>query len=765
VKFPKSITFSIFIFLIFSLLQGFYIATGELNEDVVSLSLIEKMNLPQQEETYNLIVQFEGEVTEDDLRILMALNFEIIQVFHIIPAVHVYGKKDSIISLSNYERTYWIETNDRLHYNLEVSTSVINATQTWNRVITNFDREKDPIDGTGVTVVVADTGIDTTHPDLDYHEKVIKNLKKDVDHPGRWKEMENTDTFFGHGTHCAGIVGGTGEGSGGMRKGVAPGVSLIGLSIGDPWETNEVGGLEWVYENSRPNANPDNIRVVSNSWGYEDFDESFKNAVMEATRRLTYDNNVVVVFAASNDGEEDHDGHVSTTNMYGNVPVAISVAAAQRDGMGMADFSSRGYREENETWPDITAPGVSIWSARDSAGLMGRGNNENPYYIPASGTSMATPHIAGVVALLFQAAPSLNVSNVHDDFTTQDSPHWQDMETRIHEAEYIMEVTADFMTEGEGLADNFSISLEGRPHDYAQGYGLVNVERAVGLALTLEELRKDKPETTVHDALKSYLNIINDTTKKEETDVLVASWMGEYSLHNDQNDVPMYTTSQTRYVFISNESEKLIVDLSFPPIDLEDNTVGSVAVTLDYDDDQNVDWSGELFDENTLDGQRHDEIDISGGEFASHKGKLWTFSIYGYAVSTLRNPRNPTIPVVRSFRAPTIEYFTSVQQVLDVQGSDNIFVDYRDFRSVVVQLGFGEPTQEYEEGTIKLNTYEYNLSRIVEIEEDKPRIDRDDAWLIALIVGIAVAFVVVGALVRKMLKENKIETKISTKRY
>jgi hypothetical protein len=134
-------------------------------------------------------------------------------------------------------------------------------------------------------------------------------------------------------------------------------------------------------------------------------------------------------------------------------------------------------------------------------------------------------------------------------------------------------------------------------------------------------------------------------------------------------------------------------------------------------------------------------------------------------VSTLRNPGIPTNPLVRSFRAPTIEYSTSVQQVLDVQGSDNIFVDYRDFRAIVVQLGFGEPTQEYEEGTIEMNTYEYNLSRIVATEDERPRIDRDDAWLIALIMNIVMAFIIVGAIIRKMLKENKIDSKISTKRY
>lgn len=762
-KSSRLITISVSMFLLFSISGGLYGVVGNLNKDVITPSLIKKLNSNHKDDIYNLIVQFQDKVTKEDLRVLEILDFDIVEVFHIIPGVHVYGSGESIIHLSNYERIYWIETNDKLYYNLEVSTSVINATQTWNRVITDFGREKDPIDGTGVTVVVADTGIDTTHPDLDYHEKVIKNLKKDLDHPGQWKEMENTDTFFGHGTHCAGIVGGTGEASGGSRRGVAPGVSLIGLSIGDPWETNEVGGLEWVYDNSRPNANPDNIRVVSNSWGYEDFDEGFKNAVMEATRRLTYDNNVVVVFAASNDGEEDHDGHTSTTNIYGNVPVAISVAAAQRDGMGMADFSSRGDRNLNDTWPDITAPGVSIWSARDSAGLMGRGDNENPYYIPASGTSMATPHIAGVVALLFQAAPSLYVSNAHDDFNDINSPHWQDPETRIHEAEYILQATADFMRVGEGLADNFSFGLEGRPHDYAQGYGLVNVERAVGVALTLEEMRKEDPHASVHEALMSYINVINDTTKRKETDVLVASWLGEYTLHNEQNSKPTYTTSQSRFVFVSNESRKLLVDLSFPPINLEDNTVGSVAVTLDFNADGEVDWSGDLLNENMLDGQRHEEIDISGGEFASYRGNLWAFSIYGYAVSTMRDPRNPTVPVMRSFRAPTIEYFISVQQVMDTQDSNNIFVDYRDFRSCVVQLEFGKPTQEYEKGTIELNAYEYNLTRIITQEDDIIRQEKKDAWLIAIIMNIIMAFIIAGAIIRRMLMENRIDSKISSK--
>jgi serine protease AprX len=724
--------------------------------------LKDKILSADEDKIFNLIVQFKDEVMEKDLGILDVLEFEIIQTFHVIPAVHIFGTKNSITKLSNYERTVWIETNDKLKYNLDVSTEAINATHTWNRIISDLGGEYDNIDGTGVSVVVADTGIDATHPDLDYLEKTIINLKKDLDHPGGWKEMENTDTFFGHGTHCAGIIGGTGEASAGARRGVAPGVSLIGLSIGDPWETNEVGGLEWVYDNSKPNANPYNIKVVSNSWGYEEqIDANFKDAVIQVIIKLSYENNVVVVFAASNDGEEDHDGHVSTTNIYGNVPAAVSVAASQRDGVGLAGFSSRGHRDQNDTWPDITAPGVSIMSAKDSTGKMGKTNTENPYYIPASGTSMATPHIAGIVALLFQAAPSLRISEIHDDSSTSDTGYWENPETTIHEAEYILKVTADFMTDGEGLADNFTYDLEGKPHDYAQGYGLVNVERAVGLALTLEKLRNDDSEITVRDALRTYKAVINDTTDSDKTDVLVASWNGEYSLHNEQNDKPEFTTSQVHYVHVANESKKLILDLSFPPINLDKNTIGSITITVDANDDGTTDWSASLFDSSALNGQRHDEIDISSGDLSSQRGTMWAFSIYGYAVNIPFQVGRPPSP--GGFKAPTIEYTTTVQQVVDFGGEPEIYVDFQDFRPKVAQLEFGDPTMEYEKGLITINTYEYNLSRAYLEEETPFSVTPKDSFLIAIILNVIMAFLVIFALLWRFSKENKINARISSK--
>ena len=105
-----------------------------------------------------------------------------------------------------------------------------------------------------------------------------------------------------------------------------------------------------------------NIRVVSNSWGTNgDYNPS--NVIAQLTNRLTYENAVAVIFAASNSGgsgaESDDD---LRTNVYANTPSAISVAALTHDGGAITSFSSRGWINQQHTWPDIGAPGRDIWA-------------------------------------------------------------------------------------------------------------------------------------------------------------------------------------------------------------------------------------------------------------------------------------------------------------------------------------------------------------------------------------------------------------------
>ncbi len=557
------------------------------NYDVLDGVLRMKWRELDQKDEIDLIAQFQGEVTEEDLSTLQGLGFTLYEQYRIIPGVHVKGSKEAVAKLSHYHRAYWLEYNQELSYMLDVSTSTISATDTWNRIIKDSAGSEVldtsgvplPIDGSGVCIVVADTGIDATHPDLDYREKVVRNLKKDFDDPlTPWVELPNTDNMFGHGTHCAGISAGNGDASGGERKGVAPGATLIGLGIGDPWETNEIGCFEWVWENSRPGNNPYNIKVMTNSWGYEGaVDESFKDGVIQAANRLTYENNVIVAFAAGNDGG---DGSDIRSSPYANQPGMLCVAAGYREGGGVAGFSSRGISSDNATWPDIMAPGVEIWAARDTTGFIVNAvaGDTNPYYTAISGTSMATPHIAGVAALMWQAAPSLKFTQHSVEYTEdhigEELPgEWAEGMTDIHEMELIFDLTADYIESSgdNGVPGQFSVSHHGRQQDFAQGYGQVNVERAVALALTLEEMRRYDPGATVDDAYARYMNILRSGMVQKSTNAIQkstnrfvedtareqVSWFGEV-IELDEIFYP-----QQNALFIPEATEYLIVDLNY----------------------------------------------------------------------------------------------------------------------------------------------------------------------------------------------------------
>jgi len=293
-----------------------------------------------------------------------------------------------------------------------------------------------PFSGAGVTVEINDSGIDATHDDLKFKEHVVQNTTGltnlaayDTMLPITYTEgLPNTDISSGHGTHCAGIVGGNGAKSNGLYRGVAPGAQLVGYGSGAVISIlDAVGGLDYAATKQFSYGAP--IRVVSNSWGSSGtFDPT--DPVSISTYEL-YKRGIVTVFAAGNDGPGE-----DTHNPYAQAPWVISVGASEKDAV-LTSFSSRGKRGESgtftmpdgKTWtyfnePTIVAAGVDIVSTRTFTGALPPLEAENdaatidpaylPFYTHMSGTSMATPHVAGIVALMLEANPKLTPAQVKD---------------------------------------------------------------------------------------------------------------------------------------------------------------------------------------------------------------------------------------------------------------------------------------------------------------------------------------------------------------
>lgn len=305
-----------------------------------------------------------------------------------------------------------------------------------------------PYSGKGIGVVVNDSGVDATHPDLEFGTHVVQNVASQANLRNltgigpvtRVENMPNTDIGGGHGSHVAGIVGATGEASdpSGAFEGVAPGASIIGHGSGAAlFILDTLGGFDYALTNQFKY----NIRVVSNSFGRtSDVGTAFDpdDPTNIATKKLA-DRGVVVVFSAGNSGP----GEGTITGNFKKAPWVVTVAAGDKQGR-LAGFSSRGedgkggqvvVDGQTLTWadrPTVTAPGVNIYSVRAStadptyfadfaAEAAEIGENNALSYTALSGTSMSAPHVAGIVALMLEANPSMGwreVKQVLEDTAT-----------------------------------------------------------------------------------------------------------------------------------------------------------------------------------------------------------------------------------------------------------------------------------------------------------------------------------------------------------
>ncbi|MER6288656.1 S8 family serine peptidase [Streptomyces sviceus] len=241
-------------------------------------------------------------------------------------------------------------------------------------------------DGTGVKVAVLDTGVDTSHPDL--ADQVVE--AKD------FSGSDGTGDKFGHGTHVASTVAGTGAKSGGKYKGVAPGAKILNGKVLDDTgfgsDSGIIAGMEWAVAQKAD--------VVNLSLGGTDLPGT--DPMEEAVDRLSAESDTLFVVAAGNEGEFGE----GTVGSPGSADAALTVGAVDKSD-ALADFSSRGPRVgDSGVKPDLTAPGVEITAAAAAGSIIEKEYPSGvPGYATLDGTSMATPHVAGAAALLAQQHP------------------------------------------------------------------------------------------------------------------------------------------------------------------------------------------------------------------------------------------------------------------------------------------------------------------------------------------------------------------------
>ncbi|MDO8672266.1 MAG: S8 family serine peptidase [Dehalococcoidia bacterium] len=245
------------------------------------------------------------------------------------------------------------------------------------------------ITGTGVVVASLDTGVDWQHPALT--DKYRGNSGRGiVNHAGNWFDF-TTDAFqypidgYGHGTHVTGIMVGSDSTN---RLGVAPGAKWIAAKVflrdGSSLDSWIHTAFQWILQpDGDPDLAPD---IVNCSWGSPDGADLTFEADIDALLAA----GITPVFAAGNSGSGA--GSVFSPASLNN---AFSVGATD-SADNIANFSSRGPSPFGMIKPEVSAPGVSIRSTYPGGS-----------YVLMSGTSMATPHVAGVLALLKQANPSL----------------------------------------------------------------------------------------------------------------------------------------------------------------------------------------------------------------------------------------------------------------------------------------------------------------------------------------------------------------------
>jgi len=367
----------------------------EKNYGLLTPSLFKKVQNMDWNKEVSVVIMFDNQRNQQRaVGILKLLGAEVKYTYSVIPAVAVKLKVHDLLLIAGMIDTGFFGNSQisgikfiQEDYKVKVSVETEGLDESAAQVMaTNL--WKLGYDGSGITIAIIDTGIDASHPDLE--GKVIG-----------WKDFVNGKSTpyddQGHGTHVASIAAGTGKASDGKYKGMAPGAKLVGIKVlnseGSGSVSDIIAGVDWAVENKDKYK----IKVINLSLGSSessDGTDSLSQAVNKA-----WDAGLVVCVAAGNSGPDKY-----TIGSPAAASKVITVGAVDKNDV-ITDFSSRGPTKDGRLKPEVVAPGNWIIAARAS-GTKLTDVTIGDYYVAAPGTSMATPHVAGISALILQAHPS-----------------------------------------------------------------------------------------------------------------------------------------------------------------------------------------------------------------------------------------------------------------------------------------------------------------------------------------------------------------------
>lgn len=332
------------------------------------------------DEKIEVVVTWNGRVDMAAAR-AAAGRFDVIREFSIIDGFVASVTPGQARALARAAGVFRVDENFSVQVNNE-ETDVDYGTE---QARTDFS-----VDGSGINVCVLDTGVDPNHEQLDSR---VVGFYDAIN--GQTVAYDDHD----HGTHVSATILGDGVGSSpnaARYQGIAPGAGLYAAKVlsgaGSGTTAQIIDGIEWCV------AQP-GVRVLSMSLGTDTGSDGL-DALSQAVNAAVLDHGMVVSVAAGNAGDGPQSVGSPGAALHG-----LTVGAASKFGAGLhlAPFSSRGPNLAGVMKPDVTAPGVAVTSA-DA--------NTTSGYFAASGTSMATPFVAGAVALALDANPNLTPSDV-----------------------------------------------------------------------------------------------------------------------------------------------------------------------------------------------------------------------------------------------------------------------------------------------------------------------------------------------------------------